>query len=41
MDRTVLHCDMNGFYASVELLIIPILKTFPWRYAEAPKTATV
>lgn len=29
MDRTILHCDMNGFYASVELLALPELKGRP------------
>ncbi|MCI9598675.1 MAG: DNA polymerase IV [Firmicutes bacterium] len=29
MDRTILHCDMDGFYASVELLNHPELKDFP------------
>ena len=28
-DRTILHCDMNGFYASVELLQLPHLKDLP------------
>ncbi|MBO5666974.1 MAG: DNA polymerase IV [Firmicutes bacterium] len=28
-DRTILHCDMNGFYASVELLQLPHLKDRP------------
>ncbi|MBR3787999.1 MAG: DNA polymerase IV [Firmicutes bacterium] len=29
MDRVVLHCDMNGFFASVELLDYPHLKDKP------------
>ena len=26
MDRTILHCDLNSFYASVELLSLPELR---------------
>lgn len=29
MDRTILHCDLNGFYASVECLYRPELKGVP------------
>lgn len=29
MDRTILHCDLNGFYASVECLFRPELKDVP------------
>lgn len=29
MDRTILHCDLNGFYASVECLYQPELKSVP------------
>ena len=29
MDRTILHCDLNGFYASVECLLKPELKNIP------------
>ena len=29
MDRTILHCDLNGFFASVELLSLPHLRHLP------------
>ncbi len=29
MDRVILHCDLNSFYASVELLDHPELKKLP------------
>lgn len=29
MERVILHCDMNNFYASVELLSRPDLKGMP------------
>lgn len=29
MDRTILHCDMNNFYASVECMLNPTLKGHP------------
>ncbi len=29
MERTILHCDCNGFYASVECVLNPSLKTIP------------
>ena len=29
MNRTILHCDMNSFYASVELLTLPQLRELP------------
>ena len=29
MERTILHCDMNGFFASVELLSYPELRNRP------------
>ncbi len=29
MDRTILHCDCNGFYASVECVLNPSLKSVP------------
>ncbi len=29
MDRTILHCDLNAFYASVECLLKPELKNVP------------
>ena len=29
MERTILHCDLNGFFASVELLTLPHLRHLP------------
>ena len=29
MDRVILHCDLNSFYASVELLSYPELRALP------------
>ena len=29
VDRIILHCDLNGFYASVELLSHPDLREVP------------
>ena len=36
-DRTILHCDMNGFYASVELLSRPDLVGVPMAVCGDPK----
>lgn len=37
MDRTILHCDLNGFYASVETLFRPELKEVPMAVAGNPE----
>ena len=37
MDRTILHCDLNGFFASVELLSHPELKDKPVAVCGDPK----
>ncbi len=37
MDRTILHCDMNSFFASVELLDHPELKDVPVAVAGDPE----
>ncbi len=37
MDRVILHCDMNGFYASVELLDRPDLKDVPMAVCGNPE----
>ena len=29
MNRVILHCDLNSFYASVELLTLPHLRSLP------------
>ena len=35
-DRVILHCDMNGFFASVELLDHPELKDVPMAVCGSP-----
>lgn len=37
MDRTILHCDCNGFYASVECLLNPELINVPMAVAGNPE----
>ena len=38
MDRVIFHCDCNGFYASVEELLRPELKTVPMAVAGDPES---
>lgn len=38
MDRTIIHCDMNGFFASVELLARPDLKNVPMAVSGNPES---
>ena len=38
MDRMILHCDMNGFYASVELLSFPELRNKPMAVCGNPES---
>ena len=40
MDRVILHCDCNGFFASVELIDRPELKDVPMAVAGDPKNRT-
>ena len=37
-DRVILHCDMNGFFASVELLDHPELRDVPMAVAGDPES---
>ena len=37
MDRTILHCDCNGFYASVECILRPELQQIPMAVCGDPK----
>jgi DNA polymerase-4 len=38
MDRTILHCDCNGFFASVECLLRPELKSVPMAVCGDPES---
>ncbi|MFV0518009.1 MAG: DNA polymerase IV [Aminipila sp.] len=38
MERTIIHCDMNSFYASVELLSRPDLKDCPVAVSGSPES---
>jgi len=38
MDRVIFHCDCNGFYASVEELLRPELKSVPMAVAGDPES---
>jgi len=40
MDRVILHCDCNGFFASVECIDRPELKLVPMAVAGDPKNRT-
>ncbi len=40
MDRVILHCDCNGFFASVELIDRPELRDVPMAVAGDPKNRT-
>lgn len=37
LDRTILHCDLNGFYAAVECVMNPKLKNVPMAVAGNPE----
>lgn len=37
LERTILHCDLNGFYASVECIFRPELKDVPMAVAGNPE----
>ncbi len=37
-DRTILHCDCNGFYASVECVLNPALKNVPMAVGGDPES---
>lgn len=37
MDRTILHCDCNGFFASVECILHPEFKTVPMAVCGSPE----
>ena len=38
MDRVILHCDCNAFYASVECLLRPELKNVPMAVCGDPES---
>ena len=40
MQRTILHCDMNNFYASAECMLDQSLRGHPVAGAETQRTVT-
>ena len=38
MERTILHCDCNGFYASVECVLHPELRSVPMAVCGDPES---
>ncbi|MFA5757866.1 MAG: DNA polymerase IV, partial [Clostridia bacterium] len=37
MEKVILHCDMNNFYASVECILNPSIKNYPLAVCGNPR----